>query len=175
MPFWQCTCCIIGELNFKFCLIADYWIKIKLTHKSFITAEDMATTKWWLCIVIFPREKTITPTFAVPWFYIQISYRLRPRHMNFFSLFRYQSSSFVHITDSCCYFKTWHFREIENFLDIANRRMLSLQKIWRWILIVGYYVNYSDMKEKSFHLRQPNKMSRAHTLKICIFPIKTQS
>ena len=127
MSFWQCTCCIIGELNFKICLIADYWIKIKLTHKLFITAEDMATSKWWLCIVIFPREKTIIPTVAVPWFYIQIRYRLCPRYMNFFSSIRYQSSSVVHITDSCCYFKTWNFREIKNFFDIANRRMLSLQ------------------------------------------------
>ena len=125
--FWQCTYCIIGELNFKFCLIAVYWIKIKLTHTIFATAEDMATSKWWLCIVIFPFEKTIIPTVAVTWFYIQIRYRLRPRYMNFFSSIRYQSSSVVHITDSCCYFKTWSFREIENFFDIAKRRMLSLQ------------------------------------------------
>ena len=59
--------------QFTICFIADYWIKIKLTHKLFITAEDMAIAKWWLCIVIFPGEKTIIPTVAVPWFYIQIS------------------------------------------------------------------------------------------------------
>ena len=123
--FWQCTYCVIGELNFKFCLIAVYWMKTKFTDTTF--AEDMTIAKWWLCIVNFPREKTIIPIVAVTWFYIQISHKLRPRHRNFFSLFRYQSSSVVHITDSCCYFKTWNFREIKNFFDIANRRMLSLQ------------------------------------------------
>ena len=127
MSFWQRTCCIIRELIFKFFLVAVYWIKIKLTHTTFATAEDMATGKWWLRIVIFPSEKTIIPTVAVTWFYIQISYKLCPLHMNFFSSIRYQSSSVVHIADSCCYFKTWHFREIENFFDTANRRMLSIQ------------------------------------------------
>ena len=36
-------------------------------------------------------------------------------------------------------------------------------------MIVGYYVSYSAMKEKSFHLRQPNEMSSVKSDEPLIF------
>ena len=38
-------------------------MKTKFTDTTF--AEDMTIAKWWLCIVNFPREKTIIPIVAV--------------------------------------------------------------------------------------------------------------